>query len=309
VQRQLDAMDVDSFEIGIRDQAGRMLMRTWSKAETLQAMPWLKRENAKGADVYIRPAGDTSSGLVLVDDLSRGQLSRMRAEGLPPACVIETSPNNFQAWVRVHQQPIEPKLATEVAAMLAKQYQGDPNSADWRHFGRLAGLTNAKPQHKDAKGRSPYVLAHESPGKVAPAGFELVKQAQQRVRDKDAKADQQSRAEAARTAPERVNRRDPIHTYRHHLKALYGRFGPSMDLSKADYMIGVAMVCEGFRPKQIAQAMEQASPELPVRKAGHEADYVARTLKAVMSHPKVVELEQYRAQKHESQRDRGPRMR
>ena len=42
-----------------------------------------------------------------------------------------------------------------------------------------------------------------------------------------------------------------------------------------------------FSPVQIGQAIEQASPELPTRKAGHEADYVARTVKAVMASPKV----------------------
>jgi hypothetical protein len=208
-RRQLDAMGVERFEVGIRDQAGRMLMRTWSKAEVLQAMPWLKRENAKGADVYVRPAGETNAGLVLVDDLNRGQLARMQADVLTPASVTETSPDNFQAWVRVHDRPLEPKLATEVAKMLAKAYGGNLNSADWRHFGRLAGLTNAKPQHKDAQGRSPYVLAHASGGKVVPAGLALVQQAEQRVRDREAKAEREIRLEAAKTAPERANGRDP----------------------------------------------------------------------------------------------------
>ena len=54
-----------------------------------------------------------------------------------------------------------------------------------------------------------------------------------------------------------------------------------MDLSKADYMIGVDMARKGFSADQIGGAIEQASPELPTRKAGHEADYVARTVKAV----------------------------
>ncbi|WP_230951055.1 DNA-primase RepB domain-containing protein, partial [Xylella fastidiosa] len=68
-------MGVERFEVGVRDQAGRMLIRTWSKPEILQHMAWLKRENAKGADVYVRPAGETNAGLVLVDDLNRGQLA------------------------------------------------------------------------------------------------------------------------------------------------------------------------------------------------------------------------------------------
>lgn len=62
--------------------------------------------------------------------------------------------------------------------MLAKRYGGDPNSADWRHF-ELAG-PDQQPHHKDANGRSPYVLAHDSGGKVAPAGLDLVQQAAQR---------------------------------------------------------------------------------------------------------------------------------
>ena len=312
-RRQLDAMGVERFEVGIRDQAGRMLIRTWSKSETLESMAWLKRENAKGADVYVRPAGETNAGLVLVDDLNRGQLARLKAAGLTPASVTETSPNNFQAWVRVHEKRLEPKLATEVATMLAKEYGGDPNSADWRHFGRLAGLTNAKPKHKDANGRSPYVLAHESSGKVAPAGLALVQQAAQRVRDREASIERQSRIEATQTAPERTNGRDPIQTYRHGLKALYARFGASMDVSKADYMIGVDMVRRGFKPEQIGQAIEQASPELPTRKAGHEADYVARTVKAVFTHPEVVKHQQEQAKEAQQrssrrERDSGPSM-
>lgn len=295
-RRQLDAMCVDRFEVGIRDQAGRMLIRTWSKAETLQAMAWLKRENAKGADVYVRPAGDTNAGLVLVDDLTRGQLARMRAAGMTPATVTETSPDNFQAWVRVSASPLVPAVATAVANMLAEQFGGDPNSADWRHFGRLAGLTNSKPKHKDANGRSPYVLSHECSGKVAPAGLALVEQAAQRVRDREASIERQSRIEAAQTAPERTNGRDPVSAYRRGLRALYARFGANMDVSRADYMIAADMAVAGFSAEQIGAAIEVASPELPTRKAGHEADYVARTVKAVMRSPKVAEAVAMREQ-------------
>lgn len=307
-RRQLDAMGVERFEVGVRDHTGRMLIRTWSKAQLLASMSWLKRENAKGADVYVRPAGETNAGLVLVDDLNRGQLARMKAAGLAPACIIETSPDNFQAWVRVHEKRLEPKLATEVARLLAEEFGGDPASADWRHFGRLAGLTNTKPMYKDARGRSPYVLAHESAGKVAPAGLDLVQRAARRVVAREAAAERQSRIEAAKTAPERTNGLDPMQVYRRGLKTLYARFGASMDVSKADYMIGVDMVRRGFTPEQIGQAIEQCSPELPTRKAGHEADYVARTVRAIMASPKVAEWreEQAKEAQRSRDRDRGP---
>jgi hypothetical protein len=301
-RRQLDAMGVDTFEVGIRDRAGRMLLRTWSKSETLQAIPWLKRENAKGADVYVRPAGQTNAGLILVDDLNRGQLTRMKAEGLNPASVTETSPDNFQAWVRVHEKRLDPALATEVAAMLATEYEGDPNSADWRHFGRLAGLTNTKPRHKDTNGRSPYVLAHDSVGKLALGGPTLVQLAAQRLRERQGTQEHRIRLKATETCLERTNERNPIHTYQLGFKTLYTRFGVALDVSKADYMIGVNMARQGFTAAQIEHAIEQASPELPIRKAGHQTDYVARTVQAIMSHPEVVKLQQEQSR----ERDSGP---
>ena len=83
-----------------------------------------------------------------------------------------------------------------------------------------------------------------------------------------------------------------------------------MDVSKADYMIGVDMARLGFSADQIGQAIEEASPELPTRKAGHEADYVARTVKAVMASPKVAEWQQEQAKEAQRssrrERDSGP---
>ena len=278
-------MGADTFEIGIRDRQGRMLIRTWDRAKVLDSLAWLKRENAKGADIYVRPDGgfQQSSGLVLVDDVDSAALARMKRDGFAPASVTETSPGNFQAWVRLHPDPLPPAVATAAAAELARRYGGDPNSADWRHFGRLAGLTNNKPQHRDQAGRAPYVLAHDSTGNPAPAGTGLVAEARQQVRQREAQAEAERRRKRTETAPEPRKGAAPAQVYRYGLKALYARFGPSMDMSRADFMIGVDMARQGYNADQIGQAIEEASPALPTRKAGHEADYVARTVKAVMT--------------------------
>ena len=44
---------------------------------------------------------------------------------------------------------------------MAARYGGDPNSIDWRHFGRLAGFTNRKPQYVDKAERYPFVKIDE----------------------------------------------------------------------------------------------------------------------------------------------------
>lgn len=306
-RRQLQAMGAERFEVGIRDgTTGRMLTRTWTAEETLKALPWLKRENAKGADIYIRPAGEQNQGLILADDLTRGALERLKQDGLTPAAIVETSPDNFQAWIRVSPQPLEPALATAISKRLAQTYGADPNSADWRHYGRLAGLTNQKLIHRDAQGRNPYVLAHESSGQTALRGPELVREAREALRQQELKREQEQRLEAAKNAPERVYGHNPVEEYQRQLKRLLERYGPAADLSRIDWMICKDMALHGYSAQDLTQALHQASPELSTRKLGHELDYAERTVNRVMALPEVQQKQQELALQRDRALDRGP---
>jgi len=72
IGRQLKAMGCERFDIGVRDATtGQMMNREWSAAEVIQHTPWLKRMNAQGNDVYIRPAEQERHGLVLVPEALR----------------------------------------------------------------------------------------------------------------------------------------------------------------------------------------------------------------------------------------------
>lgn len=66
----------------------------------------------------------------------------MTADGLAPAALIETSPANYQAWIKLSEKPISAELRKALAQKLARQYGGDPAIADAQHYGRLAGFTN-----------------------------------------------------------------------------------------------------------------------------------------------------------------------
>ena len=60
--------------MGLREaKTGQTMHRAWSRSDLVQSAAWLKRMNAQGHDVYIRPAGE--HGLVLVDDLKPQALS------------------------------------------------------------------------------------------------------------------------------------------------------------------------------------------------------------------------------------------
>mgnify|MGYP001028594740 CR=1 FL=1 len=289
VRRQLTALNCDSYEIGIKNSDGKMMTRHWSKTETLKSVNWLKRENAKGADIYVRPAGDKNQGIILLDDLNQKQINEMKAKGYEPAVVVETSPQNHQAWVRLSQQPIEPELATGISKAMAGHFDADPNSADWRHFGRLAGFTNQKPEHRTAQGRSPWVLCHTSTGQQASRGDETVQTISKRIEEHRAATSSETCPKQAVNAPQGPSKQDPIQTYQRHLKTVRERFGADMDLSRADYMICSNMALQGFLKDQLVQALEQASPDLGIRKASHQNDYCQRTADAAFANPKVQE--------------------
>jgi hypothetical protein len=79
--------------------------------------------------------------------------------------VVETSPGNFQAWLK-HSRELPRDLSTLAARSLADEFGGDRGAADWRHFGRLAGLTNRKPRHMGGNGLFPFVHLIEASGKT-----------------------------------------------------------------------------------------------------------------------------------------------
>lgn len=172
-QQQIAAMGIQVFEVGLfkpsAAEEGRAVMipRIWDSATLIRSIPWLRMQNADGRNIYVRPKGEHD--LSLVDDLNADAVKRMKATGFAPAAVVETSPGNFQAWLKhPHQLPRE--SSTVAARKLAVEFGGDRGAADWRHFGRLAGFTNRKPKYMTANGLFPFVRLIEAPGIAYPEG-------------------------------------------------------------------------------------------------------------------------------------------
>ena len=99
VQRQLVAMGCDTYDIGILRSDARMLLREGRRARWIEhSLRWLKRENARGAHIFVRPHGEHR--LTLIDDLDASAILELKHSGFRPAVVIETSVGNFQAWLK-----------------------------------------------------------------------------------------------------------------------------------------------------------------------------------------------------------------
>jgi hypothetical protein len=203
VRVQLRAMGCERFELGIRRDAGEMILREGQSAIEIEgAIKWLRHENAKGAHIYVRPAG--LHALSLIDDLSAEAIERMKADGFEPAVVVETSPNNFQAWLN-HGQVLPAAASTRAAKELVERFGGDPSSADWRHFGRLAGFTNPKRERQLPSGMRPFARLRSATGRVYSRAVEFLagitkNDESEAAREEEIRPQRRRKAESARAS-------------------------------------------------------------------------------------------------------------
>jgi len=162
VERMLAALDAPAYDLGVLSERGMLPGLANSTAQAVLArIPLLKAHNARGAHIYIRPAGEHR--YTVLDDLPAEAIQRLAADGYEPCAVVETSSGNFQAWLK-HGDVFPASLSTFVAQTLARRYGADPNAADWRRFGRLPGFTNCKPKYRKANRLYPYVLLRSNSG-------------------------------------------------------------------------------------------------------------------------------------------------
>jgi hypothetical protein len=277
-RRQLVAMGSDTFEIGLfkPDPAGNeavMLPRVWDADTLIRSIGWLRHENRDGRNIYIRPRGEHD--LSLVDDLRWKGVIGMKRAGFAPAVVVETSPGNFQVWVK-HPEPLSKELGTAAAKRLAEKFGGDLGAADWRHFGRLAGFTNRKDKYRDANtGLHPFVKLIEAPGAVYPESSRFL-------------ADVRAAADAERKREYHRRSRQPV------LKSAFSADLKSIDAFRSDPRYGGdgTRIDLAYAIYAASHGAIQADIEAAIRsrdlshKGGErrQADYVERTIRKAFDH-------------------------
>ena len=192
VERMLGALDAPAYDLGVLSERGMLPgLANLVASGVMARIPLLKAHNARGAHIYIRPAGEHR--YTVLDDLSTESVERLAADGYEPCAVVETSPGNFQGWLK-HAEVYPAAVSTLVAQTLAGRYGADPNAADWRRFGRLPGFTNSKPKYRKENGLFPYVLLRSCSGAVfsnaARFRLEVTKLYQLQEQEREARAAQ-----------------------------------------------------------------------------------------------------------------------
>ncbi len=285
--QQLDTLASKSFELGIYNaHSGLMIQRRWTSHQIMRSVPWLRHRNAQGCDIYLRPHGPF--GTILLDDLVPNTIADLHDQGFPPATLIQTSPGNLQAWIRlidnVERKPLPTLLLTKAAQALARHFHADLAAADWRHYGRAVGFTNRKHIHR-TKGQYPYTLLLESRGRAAPSGRHLLLRMLHAIKT--------TTPTRRRSLPHKTQAPiHPVDLYRQVRKHIlfinrHQSWVANPDRSRLDYMIAGQLQRAGYEPKHIEHVLLTGSPQLTLRKNGHELHYVQRTVQKVLSPPNI----------------------
>lgn len=262
-------MGSDVFEIGLfqpdaehSDSATVMIPR-------IRSVPWMRLQNPHGRNIYIRPKGEHD--LSMVDDLKRDSVGRMFASGFRPAAVVETSPGNYQAWLR-HSKVLPKEVSTAAARKLAEEFGGDKGAADWRHFGRLAGFTDRKSKHQQSNGLFPFVRLLADGGTVYPNADRFIEEIEAKLERNETvrqrvRTASNPRRSSGRTRTIEHFRRNP----------LYAGDGTRIDLAYAIYALS-----HGASQDQVEWAIR--SRDLSHKRGEkRQAEYVERTIKKALT--------------------------
>lgn len=155
IEQYTAALRAERYKVQFKNsQTDKGFWLEYSHEQLLKSIGYLRLKNAEGFDVYARPVGWQ---YILLDDLTREVLATVKVDNLRPCLLIETSPDNYQAWVILAQCPADRAEAKAVCRSLAERYGADLGSAEPDHVGRLPGLTNRKPKHRQDNGYFPFV--------------------------------------------------------------------------------------------------------------------------------------------------------
>lgn len=285
VRRQIAAMPHELYLVRLIHQETRRAFpgeRLWTAGQLTHpaTLRFLRVRNREGCDVYLQPYMENRNpGYILVDLDHSGPeiIETMRADGLAPCVVLQTSPGNLQVWMHVSTTPLTPAVASSIGKHLARLYGGDLASTDWRHLGRLAGFTNQKPQRRNRCGQAPWVKVLHAHASLVAHSAALLRAAPCRVLG-PSKPVWAPRTHGPITYIDALAHPAAARIYAEWLHRLRipDRF-PQPDWSIADKWIAKELLRQGTPAPRVAAILRAGSPGFP-RRHSHPEDYLGRTL-------------------------------
>lgn len=135
------ARGVERIDVAVRRPGGTVC---WQRCLAPRAvpLPWMRAENVREADVYVRPARGFPWPVLFLDDLAPLRATRVAARY--DALVVRTSPaGGCHLWLHC-SRALDESQRGKAQRWLAIRLGADPRSTSGEHLGRLAGFRNWK---------------------------------------------------------------------------------------------------------------------------------------------------------------------
>ena len=116
----------------------------WRAVNGQRRESFLRAKNAEGWHIFMRPAAEREPFYLLADDLSEQQFHQHSDAGVwrPGRMVVETSPGNFQVWIR-SRLPLTPDQKLH----WLRKMGSDPGAYPLGRWGRMPGFRNRKEKY------------------------------------------------------------------------------------------------------------------------------------------------------------------
>ncbi|WP_050603810.1 DNA-primase RepB domain-containing protein [Ruegeria sp. 6PALISEP08] len=285
LHKLVDALPCETFDIRIISLGGKVVAcRRFTPHQFIASADWFAAMSAARHHVFFRPDGPLTH--VLVDDISADALHLMACDGIRPSAVVETSPDNFQAWVTLSGRNHSTDVHAAACRVLAEQYAGDPSSAKPTQHGRVPTTRNPKPERMLPDGKPPLVLVHHSRDHVPRLRFNkgLTHDAQER-----ALSVQSVRVEHTDTHGERKPQLGSTESEVSIVKAMIdeatAKFGGNR--SRADAHVATFLLTNGSAPEQVEVLLMATSEKARERETSREGAgirYVERTVQGSLQY-------------------------
>ncbi len=132
---------ISEVDLAVRRPRGTMI---WHRECPPRQLPlgWLRAENVRGAEIYLRPARPQAWPMILLDDVEYRLAQRIAQKYA--ALIVHTSPlGGCHLWLRLTRALAEHQRY-HAQRWLIPKVNADLGSVSGEHLGRLAGTRNWK---------------------------------------------------------------------------------------------------------------------------------------------------------------------
>lgn len=228
-------------------------------SEELQAhMPGMLRLQQRGENIYYTPLSEDRHH-ILIDDMTRGSLEKLYADGFRPAVVLESSPENYQCVLTIPKlhSPHDRDVGNRITERLNREY-GDKKLSGCIHPHRAPGFGNLKPKHRREDGSFPKVRLLQAEKRECIKALDLSR----RIEREYAEADKARKAHHAQPAASRAWRPgDAASAYYAHYENIRKHMNVD-DFSRVDAMIALRLRAVGHDQQAVTDAIHQCSPTI-----------------------------------------------